>query len=83
MDPARQETDKRDEDASLIRWMLSLTPSERLDVLQETVNSILELRRNARGSARARVGKSQPTFFSGNSPPRVRAGSAGRRQWRA
>jgi len=48
MEPARQETDERDEDGSLIRWMLSLTPSERLDVLQESVNSILELReRNA------------------------------------
>ena len=31
-------------DLTLIRWMLSLTPDERLDVLQDCVNSIQELR---------------------------------------
>ena len=33
-------------DVSLIRWMLSLTPSERLDVLQGFVDSVFELRRS-------------------------------------
>lgn len=31
-------------DLTLIRWMLSLTPVERLQVLQDNVNSLLELR---------------------------------------
>jgi hypothetical protein len=31
-------------DVSLIRWMLSLTPSERLDVLQGFADSVAELR---------------------------------------
>ncbi len=31
-------------DLTLIRWMLSLTPAERLQVLQGHVDSILELR---------------------------------------
>jgi hypothetical protein len=31
-------------DLSLIRWMLSLTPAERLQVLHNHVNSILEIR---------------------------------------
>ncbi|HYL76999.1 MAG TPA: hypothetical protein VEU96_22480 [Bryobacteraceae bacterium] len=36
-------------DLTLIRWMLSLTPAERLEVLQSAVNSILEIReRNAK-----------------------------------
>jgi hypothetical protein len=34
-------------DLTLIRWMLSLTPAERLQVLQQNVESILILR-NAR-----------------------------------
>lgn len=55
MEPARQETDERDEDASLIRRMLSLTPSERLDVLQQNVNSILELRETGRAKDRAQL----------------------------
>jgi hypothetical protein len=33
-------------DLTLIRWMLSLTPAERLDVLQRTVSSILSIRDN-------------------------------------
>lgn len=31
-------------DVSLIRWMLSLTPMERLNVLQRFVNSVEEIR---------------------------------------
>jgi hypothetical protein len=31
-------------DLTLIRWMLSLTPDERLDVLQNHVNAILAIR---------------------------------------
>ncbi|HMB55200.1 MAG TPA: hypothetical protein VKU40_17915 [Thermoanaerobaculia bacterium] len=31
-------------DRTLIRWMLSLTPAERLDVLQGFVDSVKELR---------------------------------------
>ena len=31
-------------DLTLIRWMLSLTPTERLDVLQDTVRSIARLK---------------------------------------
>lgn len=38
-----------DEDITLVRWMLSLTPSERLDYLQQHVNAVLEIRqRNER-----------------------------------
>ena len=32
-------------DLTLIRWMLSLTPAERLQVLQRQVNAILAIRR--------------------------------------
>lgn len=32
-------------DLTLIRWMLSLTPAQRLDVLQDFVDSVQELRR--------------------------------------
>jgi hypothetical protein len=31
-------------DLTLIRWMLSLTPAQRLEVAQSTARSILELR---------------------------------------
>ena len=31
-------------DLTLIRWMLSMTPAERLQVLQQFVNSVLEIR---------------------------------------
>ena len=31
-------------DLTLIRWMLSLTPAERLQVLQQFVNSVEEIR---------------------------------------
>ena len=32
-------------DLTLVRWMLSLSPAERLHVLQENVGAILRLRR--------------------------------------
>jgi hypothetical protein len=36
-------------DLTLIRWMLSLSPAERLQLLQRHINGILEIRRlNAR-----------------------------------
>jgi hypothetical protein len=46
------ETSERDEpaysddgvDLTLIRWMLSLTPAERLSVLQQYVDSVLNIR---------------------------------------
>jgi hypothetical protein len=42
---SRKETHSEDGvDLTLIRWMLSLTPAERLDVLQQHVRSILRLR---------------------------------------
>ena len=31
-------------DLTMIRWMLSLTPAERLEALQAAVNSILDIR---------------------------------------
>jgi len=31
-------------DVTLIRWMLSLTPAQRLEVLQQFVNRVLEAR---------------------------------------
>jgi hypothetical protein len=31
-------------DLTLIRWMLSLTPAQRLQVLEENVNAILRIR---------------------------------------
>jgi hypothetical protein len=31
-------------DLTLIRWMLSLTPAQRLDVLQQTIGAIVRLR---------------------------------------
>jgi hypothetical protein len=34
-------------DRTLIRWMLSLTPAERLEVLENNVRSILRLRGEA------------------------------------
>jgi hypothetical protein len=33
-----------DHDDSLILWMLSLTPAERLAVLQDNVNAVLKIR---------------------------------------
>jgi hypothetical protein len=37
-------------DLTLIRWMLSLTPAERLQVLQRNVRSILRLRAKQTGT---------------------------------
>ena len=34
-------------DLTLIRWMLSLTPAERLQVLQNQINSIHRIRRES------------------------------------
>lgn len=31
-------------DLTLIRWFLTLTPAERLDVLQQTIDSIMKMR---------------------------------------
>ena len=43
--PSAQATHSEDGvDLTLIRWMLSLTPAERLEVLQNNVRSILRLR---------------------------------------
>jgi hypothetical protein len=43
--PSPQPTHSADGvDLTLIRWMLSLTPAERLEVLQNNVRSILRLR---------------------------------------
>ncbi len=45
-EPAEDHPDYSDDgvDLTLIRWMLSLTPTERLEVLQQHVNSVLKLR---------------------------------------
>jgi hypothetical protein len=37
-------------DLTLIRWMLSLTPAERLDVLESHLNEILAIRELNAGS---------------------------------
>ncbi|MGH9447685.1 MAG: hypothetical protein ACRD3O_18440 [Terriglobia bacterium] len=37
-------------DLTLIRWMLAMTPAERLRTLQRTVQSILRLRRGNAGN---------------------------------
>ena len=51
MEQKQSETSEYSEngvDLTLIRWMLSLTPAERLQVLQQFVNSVQEIRaRNA------------------------------------
>ena len=46
MEPMRptEEPSEDGVDVSLIRWMMSLTPSERLDVLQGFVDDAVELR---------------------------------------
>jgi hypothetical protein len=43
---AESQTDYRDDgvDLTLIRWMLSLTPAERLEFLDRHVNAILAIR---------------------------------------
>ncbi len=43
--PAEQSAAPEDGvDVTLIRWLLSLTPAERLDTLQQFVDSVLEAR---------------------------------------
>jgi len=42
--PGPQEYSEDGVDLTMIRWMLSLTPAQRLDVLQGFVNSVLEIR---------------------------------------
>lgn len=46
LDP-QPETDYSDDgvDLTLIRWMLSLTPAERLEFLQRQVNAIVAIRK--------------------------------------
>jgi hypothetical protein len=44
--PVAGSTVAPDEDDSLVRWMLGLSPAERLQVLQGFVDSISELRRD-------------------------------------
>jgi hypothetical protein len=43
-DPTQPDYDENGVDLSLIRWMLSLSPAERLRVAEEFVNSILAVR---------------------------------------
>ena len=48
MEPERQEQQERSEggvDLTLIRWMRSLTPAERLQALQQFVNFLEKVRR--------------------------------------
>ena len=43
--PSEQPTHSEDGvDLTLIRWMLSMTPAERLETLQQHINSVLEMR---------------------------------------
>jgi hypothetical protein len=42
--PANPEYSPDGVDVSLIRWMLSMTPAQRLATLQKHVNSVLKLR---------------------------------------
>jgi hypothetical protein len=44
MTPVEQEYSDDGVDLTLIRWMLSLTPGERLDFLQRQINRILAIR---------------------------------------
>jgi hypothetical protein len=43
-DPPRPEYSEDGVDLSLIRWMLSLTPLERLEFLEDQIDNILEIR---------------------------------------
>jgi len=42
--PGPQEYSEDGVDLTMIRWMLSLTPAQRLDALQGFVSSVLEIR---------------------------------------
>ncbi len=46
--PQEHAIDEFGVDVTLIRWMLSLSPRQRLDVLQNHVNSVLRLRESIR-----------------------------------
>lgn len=48
LEGAERRTDDEGVDVSLIRWMLSLAPEERLDALQGFVDSVAELMPPAR-----------------------------------
>jgi hypothetical protein len=45
-------------DLTLIRWMLSMTPEERLQALQQCVNSLLQIREMNAHDLRCRAGES-------------------------
>lgn len=47
-DPQQRAYNDDGVDLTLIRWMLSLTPTQRLQVLQQNVSSIARLRRAKR-----------------------------------
>jgi hypothetical protein len=44
MAPAERDYSDDGIDLTLIDWMLSLTPAQRLDLLDQQVNSVLEIR---------------------------------------
>jgi hypothetical protein len=44
-----------DADGSLIRWMLGLSPAERLQVLQSFVDSVSEMRRDQSAAVQGRT----------------------------
>jgi hypothetical protein len=48
MRPAQNQPSEDGVDVSLIRWMISLTPIQRLDALQGFVDDVFELRRGRR-----------------------------------
>lgn len=48
LDPARAEQEQQEEDDGLILWMLSLTPTQRLEVAQGFVDSVQALRNGRR-----------------------------------
>lgn len=59
---ARRSTHSKDGvDRTLIRWMLSLSPAERLEVLQQNVRAILKLRRGESKLSRHTSNASQKT----------------------
>ena len=45
MTPVEQEYSDDGVDLTLIRWMLSLTPEQRLDFLEDQINCVLEIRK--------------------------------------
>lgn len=44
MTPDQREYSEDGVDLTLIRWMLSLTPAERLEFLEQQINAVLEIR---------------------------------------